>query len=148
MEGTLLLTTKTQEQSCSFFSRTARCDTAGHWQKEMALRKGLMCSWKELNTRINSFQRHLWDTILHHLMQVCLGVWDFVVRQFLWLWESCAGGLLLKKPNLPNIFVTFLTTVNFLQIAFHSYTKPDCKSWPHPKIFLQKEIPHCVLATE
>lgn len=56
MEGTLLLTTKTQEQSCRFFSRTARCDTGGHWQREKALRKARMCSWKQLNTRINSFQ--------------------------------------------------------------------------------------------
>lgn len=49
MEGTFLLTIKTQEQSCRFFSRWAKCDTAGRWQREKALRKALMCSWKQLN---------------------------------------------------------------------------------------------------
>lgn len=68
---------------------------------------------------------------------------------FLCLWESCAGGLLLKKTKLAKYIYHISYHSKLSPNSFSLYTPSlTAKSWPYPKIFLQKEIPHCVLATE
>lgn len=43
------------------------------------------------------------------------------------------------KKTLPKVLVAFLTTVNFLQIAFHLHIQPDCKIVPFSQSFPPKK---------